>query len=164
MQLRLVMLACVVGVCLAGSGNVALAGGQVVGAVCKVTPFQATTTALTPSGSVGLTRMRVTISLPGKPSLIQFFSIRYNNSNSTVAIFNSAQVTVTLSGRPITHGIEIPSQELTTKREIDLSKEHTFYVDASSSVSFDVELLLPNNFVSSGELTATIVGQSGDAG
>ena len=181
MRRRLVILVGLLGMYATAVAGTAFARDVSVGTLCKVTPFQsATTRVVVPGitdlvsvepGSVGAVRVRVVVPMAARPTRLQFLSVRWNNGNDTLTVINSVQVTTVLSGRAVKHGIELPPLwpgQFTTQRESDVSREYTLYADASSAVSFDVELWFDTSVLTTsgggGELTVTTVGQNTDVG
>jgi hypothetical protein len=156
-------------ICAAVLAYAAMASGQPVGGVCSWTPFQASaTTPVTGSqfpGRTTATRVRLGVTTGSNPSQIQFFSLSYDGGDSTFAIINTATITTTLSGRSVTHGIEISSTDRASARnDVDISRVYPFYADPSSSVRFDVELFFATGVTAGGDVTITVVGQTTEPG
>jgi len=157
-----------------GICNVATAA-DTPSASCTVFPFQASAeTTVVPTeavlGTSSALQAHVVLSIPLgiRPSKIQFLSVRYQNRDTFLVTFQGVQVTVKLSGQSMTHGIEI--QPVTgygteAQREIDVSRQVTFYADASSSITVNVNLMwFINSPPAGGDLTVTVVGLSAPSG
>jgi hypothetical protein len=156
-------------ICAAVFAYAAMASGEPAGGVCAWTPFQSSaTTAVTGSqfpGRITATRVRVSMTTGNNPSQLQFFSLRYAGGDNNFAIINAATLTVTLSGRSVTHGIEISSTDRASARQdIDISRVYPLYADPSSPLRFDVELWFATGVTGGGDVTVTVVGQTTEPG
>src|SRR5437870_9904439 len=76
---------------------------------CLKIPFQATghKDVSTPLAATGIVHLTVGIQLGPLPSEIQYLTIRLKNNNNSGANLLSTQITITLAGKSITHGIEL---------------------------------------------------------
>jgi hypothetical protein len=157
------------------SGLNTIVAAQTPSVLCTVTPFHASSeTTIVPTEAVpgiqNALQAHVTLQIPlgTRPSKIHFLSVRYQNRDTVLVTFQGVQTTVKLSGQTVTHGIEIqPATGYGTapEREIDVSRQVTFYADPSSSFVFNVNLMwFINSPPAGGDLTVTIVGVTTPAG
>lgn len=130
---------------------------------CVRFPYQAAVTIPLPPAGESLHDVSGAIALPASPVEIEQLSIRLRGGSSG-AYFESAKVTAVLTGKAVTHGIDLPNNNgaqpmlhvTDPNTEADMMRQMKLYADPSSSLGFEFHAYT-GSFTS--QIDVTVVGR-----